>query len=54
MEANQNLVLILFPHVPKFYLWERKRFLQSKMMNPQNTQKSETAVEQKIKNKYKP
>jgi len=35
MEANQNLVLIVFPLVPKLYMSERKIFLSSKMMNPQ-------------------
>ena len=30
MEANQILVLILFPQVPLLYLWERKRFLYIK------------------------
>lgn len=50
IKANQNLVPMLFPQpkVPNlpWYLWERKLFLLSKMMNlrPRNTQKWETAV----------
>jgi len=56
MEANQNLVLILFPQVPNLYLRERKRFLLSNMMNPrpQDIQKREIVVVNKVKNKYKP
>jgi len=56
MEANQNLVLILFPQVPNVYLRERKRFLLSNMMNPrpQDIQKREIVVVNKVKNKYKP
>jgi len=55
MAANQNVVLILFPQVPKLYLWESKIFLSSKMMNyqPQHNQKREILDFQKIKYKYK-
>jgi len=50
MEANQNLVLILFPQVSKLYLLERKTFLSSKMMNlqPQHIQKREKAEIKKL------
>jgi len=51
MVANHNVVLILFPQVPKLYLWERKVFLSSKMMNcqPLLIQKREIVDDQKIK-----
>ena len=55
MVANQNVVLIPFPQVPKMYLCERKIFLTSKMMNsqPQHIQKREIVDIQIIKHEYK-
>jgi len=55
MVANQNVVLILFPQVPKFYFWESKIFLSSEMMNyqPQYIQKRDIVDVQKIKDKHK-
>jgi len=56
MEANQNLVLIVFQQVPKLHLWERKIFLSSDMMNlpPQHDEKQEIDDLSKFKKKYKP
>ena len=51
MVANKNVVLNLFLHLSKLYLWESKIFLSSKMMNyqPQHIQKREIVEIQKIK-----
>jgi len=55
MVAKQDVVLIIFPQVPKLYLWESKIFLSSKIMNyqPKHIHKREIVDIQKIKYKHK-